>query len=141
MHWKHPSPFIVEHLVTQDEIDHLNHVNNKVYLQWMEDVAWQHSLSVNIDETLIKKLKKVMAIARHEMNFLRGCYLDEKLHIGTWVSAPVGAKKRYRYFQIIREIDQKTVFTAKSLWICIDLNDYKSTDIPTEMIEPYHTQY
>jgi acyl-CoA thioester hydrolase len=141
MRWKHPNPFVLEHTVTEDEIDQLNHVNNKTYLAWMEKVAWQHSFSVGIDETLIRELQKIMVIARHEMNFLRSCYLDEKLHIGTWVSRPDGVKKRYRYFQVIREKDQKTVFTAKSLWTCIDLSDYKSTAIPIEMIDPYQAQY
>jgi len=140
MRWQHPNPFIQEHIVTEDEIDRLNHVNNKTYLAWMEDVAWQHSFSVGIDEALIRELYKIMVIARHEMNFLRSCYLGETLCIGTWVSPPLGTKKRHRYFQIIRKKDKKTVFTAKSLWICIDLNNYKSTAIPIEMIEPYQSQ-
>ncbi len=140
MRWRHPNPFILQHTVLEEEIDHLNHVNNKVYLEWMEHIAWQHSLSVGIDAEKIKSLGKVMVIARHEMNFHAGCFLDETLHIGTWVTRPLSSKKRERFYQVIREEDGKTVFTAKTLWVCVNLSDHKSTAIPQALITPYQTQ-
>ena len=141
MAWQHPDPFILKHTVLENEIDRLNHVNNKVYLEWMENIAWQHSLSVGIDEALLKKLGKVMVIGRHEMDFHSGCYLGDALQIGTWVIAPSGPKKRSRFYQIIRESDGKTVFTAKTLWVCMTIKNHKSTSIPEALIEPYRYQY
>ncbi|QCU90530.1 acyl-CoA thioesterase [Thiomicrorhabdus sediminis] len=141
MNWQHAKPFIIEHKVNADEIDHLNHVNNKVYLQWMEHISWQHSLAVGIDFDLMQQLGKVMVIAQHEMNFRAGCYLDDELLIGSWVEAPSSAKKRMRYYQIIRNSDQKTVFTGHTLWVCMDLETHKSCPIPKEFIDAYQEQY
>jgi len=126
--------------VLEKEIDHLNHVNNKIYLEWMEHISWQHSLSVGIDAEKIKSLGKIMVIARHEMNYHAECYLDENLHIGTWVTRPLSPKKRERLYQVTRERDGKTVFTAKTLWVCINLTDHKPTPIPQALITPYQTQ-
>jgi len=138
---KPSNPYSLKHTVLETEIDHLNHVNNKVYLEWMEHIAWQHSLSVGIDEALIKTLGKVMVIGRHEMNFHSACYLGDRLQIDTWVTAPSSAKKRTRFYQITREKDGKRVFTAQTLWICMDIKTHKSTAMPNEFIEPYQGQY
>ncbi len=140
MDWQHPNPFIIEHNVTENEIDRLGHVNNKKYLDWMEHIAWEHSLSVGINENTIKKLNKAMVIGRHEMNFHAACYLSDVLNIGTWVASPSSSRKRIRFYQIIREYDQKTVFTGQTLWICMDLETKRSTSIPDEFITPYTSQ-
>lgn len=141
MKWQHPQPFILEHKVERSEIDHLNHVNNKVYLEWMENISWQHSLSVGIDYPLMQQLGKVMVIGQHEMNFRAGCYLDDELVIATWVSAPLSPKRRTRYYQIIRKSDNKTVFHGHTQWICMDINTHKSANMPQEFIEAYRHQY
>lgn len=141
MNWQHPKPYILEHIVLDSEIDHLNHVNNKVYLDWMEKASWAHSLAVGIDMPLMKKLGKVMVIGQHQMNFHAGCYLGDELQIGTWVSAPESPRKRKRFYQIIRQSDGKTVFSGHTQWICMDLQTQKSTNMPEEFIEAYRYQY
>jgi acyl-CoA thioester hydrolase len=141
MKWQHPKPFILEHTVLTPEIDHLNHVNNKVYLEWMEKVSWAHSLAVGIDMALMEQLGKVMVIRQHELNYRAGCYLEDELLIGTWVSAPLSPRRRKRHYQIIRKSDAKTVFTGHTLWICMDLKTHKSCNMPSEFIEAYRYQY
>lgn len=138
MDWQHPKPFIIKYNVTEDEIDRLGHVNNKKYLEWMEHIAWKHSLAVGINEATIKKLNKVMVIGRHEMNFHAACYTGDALKIGTWVAPPSSSRKRIRFYQVIREHDGQTVFTGQTLWICMNLETKKSTRIPNEFIEPYN---
>ena len=137
MTWLHPTPFILEHTVIEEEIDRLSHVNNQVYLKWMETIAWQHSLSVGVDEHVIKNVGKVMVIKQHQMNFHLSCHLNERLQIGTWVEPVQKTIKRHRFFQVIRSKDGKTVFTGQSLWVCINLKNQKPTKIPTEFIAPY----
>lgn len=141
LNWQHPNPFILEHTVLESDIDHLGHVNNKIYLQWMENVSWDHSSFVGIDTPLIKQLGKVMVIVRHEMNFNAACYLGDSLKIGSWVNAPSSPRKRTRFYQVIRESDGQTVFTGQTLWVCMDLETKKSTRMPSEFIEPYRYQY
>ena len=141
MNWQHPDPFILEHTVLDTEIDHLNHVNNKVYLEWMEKVSWAHSLAVGIDMKLMRELGKVMVIGQHEMNFLAGCYLGDELLIGTWVATPSSPRRRTRFYQIIRKSDGKTVFSGHTQWICMDLETHKSANMPVEFIEAYRYQY
>lgn len=141
MAWQHPKPFILQHTVNKDEIDHLNHVNNKVYLEWMEHISWQHSLSVGITMDVMRDLGKVMVIGQHELNYHAGCYLGDELEIGTWVTPPQSPRRRTRYYQIIRKSDGKTVFTGHTQWVCMDLETHKSTTMPELFITAYQEQY
>ena len=45
MSWDLPSPFIHERVAVHAEIDGYGHVNNAVYVAWLDDCAWAHSIS------------------------------------------------------------------------------------------------
>ena len=135
--WQHPKPFIVEHTVTESELDFLRHVNNKSYLTWMEQVAWAHAQAVGISHVMQKQLNRIMAVYENCMQYKASCYLGDELLIATWTGQQDGCCKRKRGFQIIRKHDQKTVFTATATYVCIDLKTHKPRRIPNEFVEPY----
>ncbi|MEA3405114.1 MAG: acyl-CoA thioesterase [Pseudomonadota bacterium] len=139
--WSHPNPFIYQHTVTQDELDFLGHVNNKTYLAWMEQVAWEHSKSVGITHDTQKQLNRIMAVYENTMKYHASCYLGDELLVGAWIGEQKGCCLRERHFQIIRKSDQKTVFTATVTYVCIDLTRHKPKPIPKAFIDPYRDQY
>lgn len=132
-----PVPFTQAHQVTEEEIDFLNHVNNQVYLNWMIEIAWQHSLSVGIDSELQKKLGKIMVVKQHELNYHAAAYLGDQLQIKTWVGEQQGCCSRKRYYEMIRESDQRKIFSGHTVWVCMDLNTRKACEIPNEYVKPY----
>lgn len=135
--WPHPNPFILEHRVKSDELDFLNHVNNKVYLAWMEHIAWQHSLSVGIDYDQQKEQGKIMVVKQHELNYLAPCFLDDKLLMGTWIGERIGCCQRKRHYEIYREADGKKIFSGHTIWVCMDLHTQKACKIPDLFIDAY----
>lgn len=135
--WKHPTPFILPHTVTEDEIDLFHHVNNKVYLSWVEQVAWQHSLAVGIDETEQQRLGKIMVVKQHQLNYHRGCFLGDELLLGTWVGELINPRTRKRHYQFYRLSDEKLVFSGHTLWSCMDLKTYRGCTIPQDYMTPY----
>ena len=46
--WDYQNPHVLEFQVLKESIDVLGHVNNKVYLDWCEQVSWDHSKSLGI---------------------------------------------------------------------------------------------
>ena len=62
INWQYPNPFIYEHTVVENELDFLGHVNNKTYLNWMEQVAWAHAKSVGITHEKQRELNRIMAV-------------------------------------------------------------------------------
>lgn len=130
-------PFIYKHTVSQEDLDFLGHVNNKSYLAWMEQVAWAHAKSAGITHEKQRELNRIMAVYENCMQYKASCYLDDQLLIATWIGEQQGCCLRKRHFQIIREQDQKTVFTATATYVCIDLKNHQPRKIPKEFIEPY----
>lgn len=130
-------PFTFQHQVQADELDFLGHVNNKTYLAWMEMVAWEHAKAVGISYDLQKQLNRIMAVYENHMQYKASCYLGDVLQIKTWIGKPQGCCLRARLFEIVRLADNKTVFTAKATYVCIDLKNHKPKPIPKEFTDPY----
>lgn len=137
INWQYPNPFIYKHIVSQDDLDFLGHVNNKSYLAWMEQIAWEHAKAVGISHEKQRELNRIMAVYENCMQYLASCYLGDTLLIATWVGEQQGCCLRKRHFEIIREQDFKTVFTAQVTYVCIDLINHKPRKIPQAFILPY----
>ncbi|WP_299109500.1 thioesterase family protein [uncultured Tenacibaculum sp.] len=81
--------FEKKHKVVLEEIDEYNHVNNVVYVQWIQDVADAHW------KLLIKDVPKpdyVWFVVRHEIDYKGQAKLDDEVTITTWVGKTEGVK-------------------------------------------------
>lgn len=81
--------FVEKRKVVSSEIDEYNHVNNVVYVQWIQDVADAHW------KLLIKDVPKpdyVWFVVRHEINYKGQAKLDDEVTITTWIGKTEGVK-------------------------------------------------
>lgn len=113
--------------VTEEHIDELQHVNNVVYVQFMQDVANKHWHSVALNE-LEKEV--VWVVRRHEIDYLHPAVLGDELLIRTWTGEH-STVSWDRHYEIIRPADQKKIITAKSVWVLLD----KTTGRPRRIEE------
>ena len=60
-------PYIHNITVKETEIDSLNHVNNVVYLQWINDVSALHWKTLSTDEI---NSKYIWVAVRHEIDYI-----------------------------------------------------------------------
>jgi len=123
--------------VQASDLDFLGHVNNKAYLSWMEQVAWHHAQAVGINQELQRKLNRILAVHEHHMQYQASCYEHDEIELKTWVGQQIGCCQRERFFEFRRLKDQKIVFSAQSLYVCISLDNHKARRIPTAFIDPY----
>ena len=123
--------------VQKSDLDFLGHANNKSYLDWMEKVAWHHAQSVGIDKPLQRQLNRILAVYEHHMHYLGSCYESDEIELKTWIGEQIGCCQRERFFEFVRTRDNKTVFKACSIYVCITLNTHKPKRIPQEFIQPY----
>jgi acyl-CoA thioester hydrolase len=129
--------FCLPHTVHADEIDQLGHVNNKVYLNWVEMLAWQHSVSVGITLEKQAEVGKLMLVHQHVLTYHHSCFEGDVLQLCTWIGEQVGCCQRKRYYEFVRLSDQKTVFTGETTWICVDNQSHRPTRIPSLYLEAY----
>lgn len=114
--------------VTEEHIDDLQHVNNVVYVQFMQDVADKHWHSVSLNEW---EKQVVWVVRRHEIDYLNQAVLGDELLIRTWTGDHTTVSWD-RHYEIIRPADQKKIITAKSVWVLLD----KTTGRPRRIDEP-----
>lgn len=122
--------------VTADNIDEMNHANNRAYLDWMIDAAVAHSHAVGYQFEKFVALGGAFVVRKHEMEYLRSAYLGENLVVETWISSYEGSRT-VREYRILRAQDNKVLFLGKTTWVWIDLQTGKSTPIPDQVKRDY----
>lgn len=121
--------FEIKHTVTKNEIDELNHVNNIVYLQWVQDVAAQHWKSLIKQNPLDKKY--IWVVVRHEIDYLHSAILNDIVTLQTWVRESSGAKS-IRHVAILKE--GKVLAKAQTTWCLLDAETMKPTRITENVL-------
>ncbi|HEV2129280.1 MAG TPA: acyl-CoA thioesterase [Thermomicrobiales bacterium] len=80
------------------ECDPLGHVNNAVYLNWLEQAAIDHAALVGwSQENLEREVGGVFVARRHEIDYLRPAYEGDHLEVVTWPDSMQMATALRRY--------------------------------------------
>ncbi len=120
-----------EIIVTPDDIDEQNHVNNVRYLQWIQDVSKEHWCGV-----LSKELSREYAwvVKSHHIDYKRPAFLSEKLKAITWIEKFEGFLS-YRAVEIRSAETGKLHVKSMTQWCLYDFETQKPMRIPQEMID------
>jgi acyl-CoA thioester hydrolase len=70
---------------TAEDIDELGHVNNAVWVRWIQDVATAHWNAVAAPEHVTQW---VWVVIRHEIDYLGNVGVGEVVTGRTWISDP-----------------------------------------------------
>ena len=137
MSWDYPAPYILPLCATAADIDEFDHVNNAVYVQWMEECAWQHSIDLGLGFAEYAALDRGMAVLRHEIDYLASAYEGEDLQMATWIAHSNQRIRMDRYFQLVRVADGVTLLRAKTTFVCIELSSGRPKRMPPEFVDGY----
>ena len=130
--WDLPEPFIETRVAARDEIDSYGHVNNAVYVAWLDSCAWAHATALSLGPDVCGRLNRGMAVWRTQINYLGAAFEGDVVEIATW---PVFNDERLRIdrrFQIRRRSDGETLLRALLHYVCIDLETGKARRMPPE---------
>jgi acyl-CoA thioester hydrolase len=124
---------IYRHPITigPEAIDQNGHVNNVVFVQWMQDAAVAHSTSVGGTQ-LTQRLNATFVARRHTIEYRLPAYLGEQIEVRTWVSDCRRVSSRRKY-EFVRLSDNKQLAHGETDWVLIDLATLAPMQIPTEM--------
>lgn len=117
--------------VTAD-IDELGHVNNAVWVRWIQDMATGHWQAAARREDVDAY---VWVVVRHEIDYLGNARQDEAVLGRTWVGeAPRGARfDRHVEF----EVNGRIVVRAKTTWAIIDRATGRIRRVPPDVAAPF----
>jgi len=132
-----PAPHTGTHRVVADEIDDYEHVNNAVYLQWMDRIAWAHSAALGLPLEHCLAIRCGMAVRHTRVDYLDAARLGDDLVLATWIVANDARLRCTRRFEILRDADDKRVLEAEIDFFCLDLDTGKPCRYPREFKERY----
>ena len=116
-----------------EHIDELGHVNNAVWVQWIQDVATAH-WEAAADPAHVDAY--VWVVVRHEIDYARPLKEGETATARTWVGeAPRGARFD-RHMEFVDERG-KTLVKAKTQWAIIDKKAGRPIRVPKEVAAPF----
>ena len=126
---KESNIFISHHIGKSDEIDDLNHVNNAVYVKWMDNVAYLHWQKLTENHPLPDY---IWVVSRHEIDYKRQAVLGDEIEIKTWVGETSGIKS-IRHIEFYK--DQKLLVKSKTFWVLLNAKTYKPTRITENVLK------
>lgn len=137
MHWDLPHPHVVRFAVDDAEIDEYRHVNNAVYLEWCERVAWDHSTALGLDKAHCLSLDRGMANVRATIAWLRPALPGDEIVVGTWMLTPAPRVRALRRFQVCRASDGATLARIEIEYVCLELSTGRAVRAPREFTDAY----
>ena len=96
------------------DIDHMGHVNNSVYLKWVQEAVVRFWESVAPPEAIARHLWIALS---HEIRYRRPAFLDD-LVVADVVAERVEGARAFFTTMIMRGED--VVAEVKSSWCCLD---------------------
>jgi len=123
------TPFEISVSVMPGDIDGQNHVNNTVYLRWVQDVATAHWESLASAEA---QAAIGWVVLRHEIDYKMAANLEDEILLRTWVGE-ASRLKFERFTEIRRQKDNRVLAQARTLWVPIDWKTGKPTRVPADV--------
>ncbi|MBK2126160.1 acyl-CoA thioesterase [Fangia hongkongensis] len=121
--------------VQKEDIDANQHVNNIVYLQWMQAIAIEHSNQCGWDTKRYFEHQVTWVAKTHFINYRAPAYLNDQITMSTWVSKikRCSCVRQYAFYN-----SQKQLITeAETLWVFINTQSQRTTPILKEVLDAF----
>jgi acyl-CoA thioester hydrolase len=119
------------------DIDAYDHVNNSVYLAWLDRAAWSHSGTLGLSLEQCVAMRRGMAAHRTEIDYLKAALLGDRVLVGTWIVNTDSKLRVERRFQIRRATDGETLSRARIDYVCINLDSGRAVRMPDSFRNAY----
>lgn len=115
------------------DIDENGHVNNVVYVRWIQDMAISHWRAIQPDE---EQARWAWIVLRHEIDYRRALMPGEIASARTWVAdAPDGP--RFDRFVRIDGPDGAMCAQARTVWCLIDQASGRPKRVTSDIVERF----
>lgn len=124
-------------IVRDNEIDINKHVNNVVYIQWMQDAAVAHSTHLGFDTNRYKTLNTAWLAKSHQISYIRPALLNDEVIVYTYISKR-DKSEFTREYKIVKKSNNKVLASASTVWIYFDtLKNRVKKDVPEEILNAF----
>lgn len=116
-----------------DHIDELGHVNNTVWVQWIQDMATAHWEAVARPED---RAAFYWVVVRHEIDYRGNIALGQSVTGTTWIDGGPQGATSLRCVSFT-DITGKRLVAARTTWAMIDRASGRLARVRPEVIAPF----
>jgi acyl-CoA thioester hydrolase len=128
--------FRINRSVEWRDLDPWGHVNNAVYLAYIEDCGMKIAQAYDWPWKRMSAENFTIVARTHHIEYRQPAYLDDLLEISTWVSE-VRRSTGMRHYVIRRPMDQALIATCHSLYVWVDLKTNRPIRIPKKFLTAF----
>ncbi len=126
-------PFTLSFTARPEHIDELGHVNNAVWVQWIQDMATAHWNSV-ADPIHVETL--MWMVTRHEIDYRANIKLNEIATGVTWIEKPPRGARFDRRVEFTNDTG-KVLVSANSTWAMLDKETGRLLRVREDVYAPF----
>ena len=125
-------PYLLPVTVSPADIDELDHVNNLVYIRWIQQAAVAHSDAVGLGLSAYLQRRQAFVVRRHEIDYLRSALVGEEVEVETRV-VHLGGASSVRQTEIRHAGGDSPVARCITTWAYIDLSRNRPVRVPEDI--------
>ena len=125
--------FTLQLTATPDSIDELGHVNNAVWVDWIQQIATAHWSAVAAPE---HQAQYVWVVTRHEIDYRGNVGPGDTVMARTWIPDPPQGARFVRCVEF-RDAEGKVLVGARSVWAMIDKASGRPLRVTDEIVAPF----
>ncbi len=114
-----------------EDIDELGHVNNAVWVRWIQDMATAHWTAIAPQEAIDQY---IWVVTRHEIDYRGNVEAGETVTGHTWISEPPRGARFWRNVCFTGP-DGKIKVSAKTNWAIIDRTKGRAVRVPSDLAD------
>ena len=114
-----------------DDIDHMGHVNNSVYLKWVQEAVIRYWEKVAPSEAVTKHLWVAL---KHEISYRRPTFLDDIVVADVMADQVQGAKA---FFTTVIKRGEVVLVEVNSIWCCLDSASLRPARLAKEIVSRF----
>lgn len=123
--------------VPNSAIDENGHVNNVIYIQWMQDIAVEHYASIGGLEA--QGPDATWVVREHKVEYLLPAFENEEIEIKTWVEN-IRRVRSLRKYEFIGKEDGKTLVRGETDWVFLDIKTGSPRAVSEKVINAFSTK-
>jgi len=110
------------------DIDHMGHVNNAVYLKWVQEAVIDYWRSVAPPDAVAGYLWVAL---KHEITFLKPTFLQDNVVAEVIAEKVEGARA---FFSTVLRRGEDVLSEIKSSWCCLDVSTQRPARLAREVV-------
>ncbi len=121
--------------IAPGDIDFMGHVNNSVYLEWVQEAVIAYWEKVAPAEAVARHLWVAL---KHEITYRRPAFLDDTIVASVVAESVQGARA---FFSTLITRGEEVLAEVKSSWCCLDAATLRPARLARDVVRRFVPEY